>query len=87
MNKADLAKVVAIKAGISNAAAGRIVNQTLETILEAVAANEQIRLKGFGTFLIVHKRARASRNPRTGATIQVPAKAVVKFRPSKILSV
>jgi nucleoid DNA-binding protein len=42
-----------------------------------------VQLIGFGTFRVVNRKARTGRNPQTGATIQIAAKTVLKFRVAK----
>ena len=44
-----------------------------------------VTLVGFGTFTATERKARTGRNPHTGATLQIPAKRIVRFRASKEL--
>lgn len=80
LNKQTLIeKIVAAEPGITKAAAGRIVNTIFDSIVETVAEGGEARFVGFGTFKSVDAAAREARNPRTGETIQIPAKRRVKF--------
>lgn len=81
MNKSQLAEAIAETAGITKVQAKRAIEAFISTTGEAMKAGEKIVLVGFGTFEAVNKPAREGRDPRTGATIQIAAKKVVKFKP------
>lgn len=57
----------------------------LEGVTEALAQGERIELRGFGSFAVRERRARAGRNPRTGAAVAVAAKRVPIFKAAKEL--
>jgi DNA-binding protein HU-beta len=86
MNKGDLINKIAEGANISKAQATEALNATLDGIQEALKAGDKATLIGFGTFSVSHRPARTGRNPQTGATIQIAAKNVVKFKPGSDLS-
>jgi DNA-binding protein HU-beta len=76
----------------ASAATGQSKNQveaTLDALLGEISktlkAGSRVDLRGFGSFVIKEKSARQGRNPRTGETIQIPAKKAATFRPSKEL--
>lgn len=69
----------------SKAAAERAVNAVLDSITSGIVADGSVRLQGFGTFKSVERAARTAHNPRTGETVDVPAKLTVKFKPSHTL--
>ena len=52
---------------------------------EALARGDGIELRGFGTFKVRHRKARTGRNPRTGEPVEVPARDVPVFKPSRLL--
>lgn len=81
MKKADLIDKAASAAGISKKAAGQAVDALLGGISDALAKKESVTLVGFGTFYVARRAARKGRNPRTGATLNIPAKNVPRFRP------
>ncbi len=83
VNKADLASKVADQAGISKADAVKAVDAVLDTITGALRGGDDVRLVGFGTFAVSNRAASTGRNPRTGATIQIPAARVPKFKAGK----
>lgn len=65
----------------------RIVNTIFETITDALARGDRVELRGFGAFSVKYRDARTGRNPRTGATVDVDAKAVPYFKTGKELRV
>lgn len=58
------------------------VDSIFDTISKALYEKKKVILKGFGSFSVVKKAGRISRNPRTGEKIKVPEKLSVKFRPA-----
>ena len=83
MNKDELLKEVAKKAGVSQKTAGDVVNTILETIEKTVSKGKKVTLIGFGTFDARKRGARTGRNPQTGAAIKIPAKTVPAFTAGK----
>ncbi len=85
MNKNDLINSVASAAGLSKVDAGRAVDAVTGAISSALAAGNEVRLVGFGTFSVVHRKATMGRNPRTGERIHIPAARRPKFKTGKAL--
>ena len=85
MNKADLTKLIADKADISNASAARALDAALEGIVDALKAGDQVALLGFGAFTVKERAARQGRNPQTGETMDIAASRVAGFKPGKAL--
>ncbi|MBQ6173671.1 MAG: HU family DNA-binding protein [Clostridia bacterium] len=85
MNKLELIDKVASKAEITKAEAGRLVNATLESITEGLAADGKVVLIGFGTFEVRTRTARVGRNPRTGEQLKIAASRVPAFKPGKAM--
>lgn len=83
MNKADLINHVATAAGLSKAAAGKVVEATLSRISAELGKGGSVGLVGFGTFSVTARAARTARNPRTGESIKVPACNAPKFKAGK----
>ena len=79
MNKSDLIDAVAAGADLSKAAAGRALDAAIEAITQAVAKGDSVTLVGFGSFKAAARAARTGKNPKTGATIQIPASVSPKF--------
>ncbi|MGH7841167.1 MAG: HU family DNA-binding protein [Candidatus Binataceae bacterium] len=65
--------------------AERLVNAAFDAMTDVLARGDRIELRGFGSFGVKPREARQGRNPRTGAAVAVPAKAVPFFRPAKEL--
>ncbi|MEE8423128.1 MAG: HU family DNA-binding protein [Thermodesulfobacteriota bacterium] len=85
MTKGDLITVMASKADISKAAAERALNAFTEGVTDSLKKGVKVSLVGFGTFDVANRAARQGRNPRTGATINIPAARTPKFRSGKAL--
>ena len=83
MNKTELVKAVAEKAGMTQSVAADAVNALVESVVEALAANEEVALPGFGTFKVAERAARTARNPQTGEAIEIAASKSVSFKVSK----
>ncbi|WP_433426221.1 HU family DNA-binding protein (plasmid) [Microtetraspora malaysiensis] len=87
MNKKELAEEWGKRTNAeSKAAATRAVDAFINIIRDTLAKDEEVRLGGLGVLTVVDKAAREARNPNNNATIHVPAKKVVKFRPAKDLT-
>lgn len=80
MNKADLVTKIARGADISKKAANHALDEFTSAVTDALRRGERVTLVGFGTFDVARRAARKGRNPRTGATLNIPAKRVPRFR-------
>jgi DNA-binding protein HU-beta len=85
VTKTDLIRAVAEKADMTQKDAARAVDALLEAIQEAVARGEEVRIPGFGAFIVRERAERQGRDIRTGETITIPARKVVAFRVGKEL--
>lgn len=83
MNKNELIADVAKKAGFSKTDAARAVDAFVASVTTALKKGGEVRLVGFGTFLVTKRAASEGRNPRTGAKIKIPASKQPKFRAGK----
>lgn len=83
MNKSDLIEAVFGKVGGTKRAAEDAVDTVFDSISRSLAKGEEVAISGFGTFLTKKRQARTARNPRTGASVQVPEMKVPKFRAGK----
>ena len=83
MNKNEFIDLVASKADMTKADAGRAVDAVFDAITEALQKGDDVRLVGFGTFSSSRRAAREGRNPRTGETIQIKASNQPKFSAGK----
>ncbi|CAI8196774.1 MAG: DNA-binding protein HRm [Alphaproteobacteria bacterium] len=85
MNKNDLISQVADDSGLSKADATKAVDAVLDNIAGSLSNGGEVRLVGFGTFSVTHRKATTGRNPRTGETIQIKASNQPKFKAGKAL--
>lgn len=86
MNKSELVEAVASGAGLSKVHAAKAIDALTSSITKAMKKGEKITLVGFGTFAVGRRKARNGRNPKTGATIKIPARKVARFKAGKALS-
>ena len=85
MNKNDLVSVVSDKSGLSRTDAAKAVDAVIDAITASLRGGTEVRLVGFGTFLVSNRAASTGRNPRTGETINIPAAKLPKFKAGKAL--
>ena len=86
MNKSELIDAMAADAGISKAAAKAALDSLTGSVTKTLKGGGKVSLVGWGTWSVSNRAARAGRNPQTGATIQIAAKNVVKFKAGAGLS-
>lgn len=85
MTKADLVDRVTAATGLTKRDVAVVVDRFIDAVSKALASGSHIEIRGFGSFKVKSRRARTARNPRTGATVQVPEKRVPYFKVSKEL--
>lgn len=61
------------------------VREILNLMIDTLANDGRVEVRGFGSFCLHHRRARIGRNPKTGESVPVPAKAIPHFKPGKAL--
>lgn len=81
MTKQELISSVASQTGISQEATRLVIETTTETIIDAVSHEETVFLRGFGSFLPKHAKAKLARNISAGTTIVIPARTMPAFKP------
>ena len=79
MNKNELISKVADDTELSKSDAAKAVDSIFDSITGELKSGGDIRLVGFGTFLVTKRKATTGRNPQTGAAIDIPAANVPKF--------
>ena len=85
MVKDKLIESLCKKTGLSNKIAKEIIETIFEEISWALSRGEDVTLSGFGKFLVVLRKERKGRNPRTREEIIIPEAKVPKFKAGKIL--
>lgn len=83
MTKNELIDAIASQSGLTKADSQKALNAVMESIAGELKRGGSIQLVGFGTFSVDERAAREGRNPATGAKMQIPAKKVAKWKPSK----
>ena len=85
MTKGGLVDALARACRLTKEVSESVVTAVFERITEALVKGERVDLRGFGTVAIRHRPARVGRNPRTGATVSLPARKVPFFKAGKEL--
>lgn len=85
MTKAGLIEDVARKTELSRKDSEVIVDTIFESIVKSLRGGDKIEIRGFGSFRTRHRNSRVGRNPKTGERVDVPAKDIPYFKPSKEL--
>ena len=83
MTKKEIVKKISEEIGLTQLKTKEIVQRTLDAIIQTLVTENRIELRNFGVFEVKKRAPRKARNPRTGAKVYVPAKAVVTFKPGK----
>lgn len=83
MNKTELIAALAEKAEVSKKDAEKVLNAFVETVQDAVKADDKVQLVGFGTFESKARAARDGKNPQTGEVIKIAACKVPSFKAGK----
>jgi integration host factor subunit beta len=85
MTKADLVEEVAKVTELTRKDSEVIVDTLFESVIKALRTGDKLEVRGFGSFRVRQRNARVGRNPKTGEKVEVPAKRVPYFKPSKEL--
>ncbi len=85
MNKTELVALVADRAGLTKKDAQSALDAVLDGVKESLVKGDKVVLTGFGTFEVRARQARTGHNPRTGASIQIPAQKSPAFKAGKVL--
>lgn len=83
VTKTQIIEIVAEGTGLTKVETAAVIDGFLATITWAVSNERRVALRGFGSFDSVQRRARVTRNPRTGEKMMVAARRAVVFRPAK----
>jgi integration host factor subunit alpha len=85
LTRADLADVVHQEIGLSRAESANIVERVLHHMCEALANGQNVKISGFGSFILRDKGERVGRNPKTGVEVPIAPRRVLTFRASQIM--
>ncbi|MDB5724582.1 MAG: integration host factor subunit alpha [Novosphingobium sp.] len=85
LTRADLAEAIKRNIGLSGHDSAKLVDQILAAMGDALAKGRNVKLPGFGTFVLRDKTARVGRNPKTGVEVPIAPRRVLTFRASEML--
>lgn len=85
LTRADLAEAINHRMGLSRAESLGMVESILRHMCEALGNGENVKISGFGTFLLRDKTERVGRNPKTGVEVPITPRRVLTFRASQML--
>ncbi len=85
MTKSDIIDAICEENRFSKRESAKITETMLDIIKETLENGENVKLSGFGSFNIQHKRARRGRNPQTGEEITISARRILSFKSSNVL--
>ncbi len=85
MTKNDMVLQIAKEMDMRQTDIKRIVQMTLDGIIDVLAAEGRLELRNFGVFEVRSRKPRKARNPRTGQEVMVPERKVVTFKPGKLM--
>jgi len=85
MTKADLVEELTKSGELTRRDGEVIVDTIFDSVIAALKSGDKIEIRGFGSFRVRQRNPRVGRNPKTGAKVDVPAKKVPYFKPSKEL--
>lgn len=85
LTRADLAETINRKMGLSRAESLDLVEAILTKMSDALARGENVKISGFGSFVLRDKNERIGRNPKTGVEVPITPRRVMTFRASQLL--
>jgi integration host factor subunit alpha len=85
LTRADLADIVHAKLGLSRAESASLVERVLYHMCHSLAEGENVKISGFGSFILRDKGERVGRNPKTGIEVPIAPRRVMTFRASQIM--
>ena len=85
LTRADLADALHRDVGLSRMDSAKLVEQILDHMRDSLAAGENVKISGFGTFVLRNKGERIGRNPKTGVEVPIAPRRVLTFRASQMM--
>lgn len=85
LTRADLAEALHREVGLSRTESATVVEQILDHICDALATGQNVKISGFGSFLLRDKGERVGRNPKTGIEVPIAPRRVLTFRASQMM--
>jgi integration host factor subunit alpha len=85
LTRADIAAIINRKVGLSRNESARLVESILDHMSEALVGGSNVKISGFGTFVLRDKGERIGRNPKTGVEVPISPRRVLTFRASQTM--
>ncbi len=85
MTKADLIEEIVEQTGIPRKEVATVVNEMLKSLKRAFLHRERVEFRGFGVFVVVNRKPRVGRNPKTRQEVRIPERPTVVFKVSKAI--
>jgi DNA-binding protein HU-beta/integration host factor subunit beta len=85
LTKNDIVRTLAEKYELEIASTRRVVQGTLDMVLEALLKGDKVELRNFGVFEVIQRKGRIARNPKSKQEVFIPERKVVKFKPGKVM--
>ncbi len=85
LTRADLAESINRRMGFSRTESLELVESILKHMCEAMSKGENVKISGFGSFVLRDKSERIGRNPKTGVEVPITKRRVMTFRASQLL--
>ncbi len=85
LTKVDIVEQVASRCGFSKLEASELVEAVFDEIRKALVDGENVKISGFGNFVLRDKKSRMGRNPQTSEPMEISARRVMSFKVSQVL--
>jgi integration host factor subunit alpha len=85
LTRADLSDIVHNRLGLSRAESAGVVERVLHHMCHALAQGKNVKVSGFGSFILRDKGERVGRNPKTGIEVPIAPRRVMTFRASQMM--
>ena len=85
LTRADLSDIVHNRIGLSRAESAGVVERVLYHMCKALSDGKNVKISGFGSFILRDKGERVGRNPKTGIEVRIAPRRVMTFRASQIM--
>ena len=85
LTRADLADAIHREIGLSRAESAGLVERVLHHMCHSLSDGQNVKISGFGSFILRDKGERVGRNPKTGVEVPIAPRRVLTFRASQIM--
>ena len=85
MTKADIVEKVQAGTGLTKKESAEMVEAVFSIMKSTLESGENLKISGFGSFIVKQKADRRGRNPQTGETLTIKARSILTFKPSTLL--